>query len=215
MRYPKAICFSSLLCAAALLTAGQAHTQSSSPAAWVYVSMTPQNSSVNEIAGYAAAANGSLTPLPGSPWTADVTSMAVNGKYLFASNRNAVYIDRLPYQPDQWLPAHSGRKRDVAKMNPQDCGGPGRLVLDHTGATLYNFEYQRRWLRQQRAYRSLAINSSVGAPLTNLSCTTQGQQHGLPGRPPFSPIISMLTPRPALAICTGVCGVTSGRATAT
>ncbi len=170
MRHLNATCFSSLLCAAALLTTVQAHTQSSSPAAWVYVSMTPQNSSVNEIAGYAAAANGALTPLPGSPWTADVTSMAVNGKYLFASNRNTVYIDAYHInQTNGSLALWS--QTDVARMNPKDCGGPGQLVLDHTGATLYNFEYNDDSCANND-YRSLAINSSVGT-LTNLG-TTQG-----------------------------------------
>src|SRR5258708_38881480 len=56
------------------------------PVAYVYVSGTPANSSVNEIAGYAAAANGKLTPLPGSPFNASVTSMAVNGLFLFGTN---------------------------------------------------------------------------------------------------------------------------------
>jgi hypothetical protein len=132
--------------------------------------MTPPNSSVNEIVGYVAAANGSLTPLPGSPWTADVTSMAVNGKFLFASNRNTVYIDAYHInQTNGSLALWS--QTDVAKMNPQDCGGPGELVLDHTGATLYNFEHNDDSCANND-YRSLAVNSSVGT-LTNLG-TTQG-----------------------------------------
>jgi hypothetical protein len=134
------------------------------------VSFTPPNSSVNEIAGFAAAANGSLTSLNGSPWTADVTSMAVNCKYLFASNRNTVYINAYHInQSNGSLALWS--ETDVAKMNPQDCGGPGELVLDHTGATLYNFEYNDDGC-SNNDIRSLAINSSVGT-LSNLG-TTQG-----------------------------------------
>lgn len=131
--------------------------------------MTPKNSSVNEIVGYAAAANGSLTPLPGSPWTADVGSMATSGKYLFASNRNTVDIDA--FHINQTTGALSlWSQTDVAKMNPNDCGGPGDLVLDHTGATLYNFEYEGDC--SNNLYRSLAVDKANGS-LTNLG-TTQG-----------------------------------------
>ncbi|HEY3707446.1 MAG TPA: hypothetical protein VGL22_20460 [Terracidiphilus sp.] len=141
-----------------------------SPAAWVYVSVTPPNSSVNEIMGFTSSANGSLTPLPGSPWTADVTSMAVSGKFLFASNRNTVYVDAFHInQSNGSLALWS--QTDVAKMNAQDCGGPGQLVLDHTGATLYNFEYRDDGC-VNNDIRSLAVNSSVGTE-TNLG-TTQG-----------------------------------------
>jgi hypothetical protein len=169
MRYLEAACLGGFLCAA-LVNPVQGHTQGSSPAAWVYVSMTPPNSSVNEIVGYTAAANGALTPLGGSPWTADVTSMAVNGKFLFGSNRNTVYVDAFHInQANGSLALWS--QTDVAAMNPQDCGGPGQLVLDHTGATLYNFEYNDDSCANND-YRSLAVNSSVGS-LSNLG-TTQG-----------------------------------------
>src|SRR5215472_1909521 len=151
-------------------TAPLSAAQSSSPSAWVYVSFTPTNSSVNEIVGYQAAANGSLTPLPGSPWTADVTSMAVSGKFLFASNRNTVYIDAFHInQSNGSLALWS--QTDVAKMNPNDCGGPGQLVLDHTGATLYNFEYNDDQCANNDI-RSLKIDTSVGS-LSNLG-TSQG-----------------------------------------
>jgi hypothetical protein len=173
MQYLNAVCLGGSICAAALLSAVSALSQTvSTPAAWVYVSMTPKNSSVNEIVGYAAAANGSLTPLPGSPWTADVTSMAVNGKYLFASDRNTVYVDAYHInQANGSLVLWS--QTDVARMNPQDCGGPGQLVLDHTGATLYNFEYNDDQCANND-YRSLKIDSSVGG-LSNLG-TTQGNR---------------------------------------
>ena len=132
--------------------------------------MTPPNSSVNEIVGYAAGPDGTLTPLPGSPWTADVSSMAVNGKYLFGSNLNSVYIDAFHInQTNGSLALWS--QSDVAAMNAQDCGGPGQLVFDHTGSTLYNFEYRDDGC-VNNDIRSMAVNSSVGT-LTNLG-TTQG-----------------------------------------
>jgi 6-phosphogluconolactonase (cycloisomerase 2 family) len=130
--------------------------------------MTPQNSSVNEIMGYAAAANGSLTPLPGSPWTADVTSMAVNGKYLFAANRNGVYVDAYHINQSNGSLALWSQS-DVAAMNSQDCGYSGQLVLDHTGATLYDLDYNDDGCANND-YRSLKINSSVGS-LSKLGAT--------------------------------------------
>jgi hypothetical protein len=132
--------------------------------------MTPQNSSVNEIVGYAAAANGSLTPLPGSPWTSDVTSMAANGKYLFGANQNGVYIDA--YHINQTNGSLSlWSQTDVARMNAQDCGHSGALVLDHTGATLYDLDFDDDGCANND-FRSLKVNSSVGS-LSNLG-TTQG-----------------------------------------
>lgn len=144
--------------------------------------MTPTNSSVNEIVGYVAADNGSLTPLPGSPWTADVSSMAVNGKYLFGANRNSVYIDS--FHINQTTGALSlWQQTDVAAMNPQDCGGPGQLILDHTGGTLYNFEYNDDGCANNDI-RSLHIASSNGS-LTNLG-TTEGNSW-LTGPPTLLP----------------------------
>jgi hypothetical protein len=181
----------SLLCgsvvAAALFQAAPAQSQieadsaeASSPAARVYVSITPKNSSVNEIAGYAAAPNGSLAPLPGSPWTADVSSMAANGKFLFGSDKNSVYIDA--YHINQTNGSISlWSQTDVVKMNPQDCGGPGELVLDHTGATLYNFEFNDNGCSNNDD-RSLAVDRANGT-LTNLG-TTQGNDW-LTGPPTF------------------------------
>ena len=64
----------------------------SSPVAFIYVSNNPNNSSTNQIQAFAAAANGKLTPVPGSPFRDDITNMAVNGKYLFGSTRNGIYI---------------------------------------------------------------------------------------------------------------------------
>jgi hypothetical protein len=55
----------------------------SPPVAYVYVSSTPTSSTTNVINAYAAATNGTLTLVPGSPFHDNVTSMAVNGQYLF------------------------------------------------------------------------------------------------------------------------------------
>ena len=68
--------------------------------AWVYVSSSPQGSNTNQIVGYSAAANGSLTPLPGSPFPVNVLGMAVNGKYLMASSREAPNVNAYNIAPD-------------------------------------------------------------------------------------------------------------------
>src|SRR5690242_11011474 len=61
----------------------------STPVAFVYVSNTVANSSSqNHINGYAAAADGSLTPIPGSPFPASVNYMAVTSHWLFGVNQN-------------------------------------------------------------------------------------------------------------------------------
>ncbi|HEY1993240.1 MAG TPA: hypothetical protein VGG81_02470, partial [Edaphobacter sp.] len=94
--HAKSICLMTALSTAAafalmMSTPIQAQTTeaaASAPVAFVYVSNNPKGSSTNEIHGFAAAANGRLTPVPGSPFRDDVTSMANNGKYLYASTRS-------------------------------------------------------------------------------------------------------------------------------
>jgi hypothetical protein len=48
---------------------------------------------VYKINAFAAAADGSLTPIPGEPFAGPVTSMAVNGKFLFGADTDAIHID--------------------------------------------------------------------------------------------------------------------------
>jgi hypothetical protein len=55
-----------------------ASSTSSSPVAYVYVSGL-YDIGVYKINAFAAAADGSLTPIPGEPFAGPVTSMAVNG----------------------------------------------------------------------------------------------------------------------------------------
>src|SRR5258708_33720269 len=72
---------------------GNVEAPAGSPVAYVYVASTPSNSNINEIVAYTAAANGSLTPMPGSPFPENVSSMAVNGKYLMAPSRTTPDIN--------------------------------------------------------------------------------------------------------------------------
>jgi hypothetical protein len=168
MKYIRPISLVGFLCAAAIAIpsspaqeASSTDTTSiSSPAAYVYVSFTPKNSSVNEIVGYAAAANGSLTPLPGSPYTADVTYMAVNGKYLFAADKDNVDVSAYHIADNGALALW--QQTDVAQFNYKDCGVSGPLFLDRTGKTLYDMEFDGNQCANNQ-YESLAIDSANGS----------------------------------------------------
>lgn len=170
----KAACLGALLCATGAFaqssisspdaepdTAASAHRD---PVAYVYVSTTPTGSSVNEIIAYAAAANGKLTPVPGSPFTADVTSVAVNGLYLFGSNANGVNVDTYSIESSGALTLVN--QTDVAGFNSGDCGITGPLFLDHTGHSLYDMEYYGNDCSNNQ-YASFHVATSTGA-LTNM-----------------------------------------------
>jgi hypothetical protein len=92
------VCSLVLVCASTVLASAQATsspTEASSlapsspvspvsPVAYIYVSHAV-NSSTNRINGYAAAANGALTPIPGSPFADSVSYLAVSGAWLFGA----------------------------------------------------------------------------------------------------------------------------------
>lgn len=109
---------------------------STSPVAYVYVSNGTSSSSykINE---YSAASNGALTAVPGSPIsTNNISYMALNGKWLFGDNGTDIYSFSI---------ASNGALKQVASINAQkynayDTGGPAYLFLDHSGATLYDFD---------------------------------------------------------------------------
>jgi hypothetical protein len=143
-----------------------APTAANSPVAYVYVSNNPNNSSTNEIQAYTAAANGKLTPVFGSPFRDDVTSMAVNGKYLFASTRSGIYIAQFLIQSGGAL--HWTRSTDIVKFNQGDCGSSGPLFLDHTGTSVYDMEFLSDC--SNNSYQSLAVNKSTGQ-LQNMGAT--------------------------------------------
>ena len=107
---------------------------STAPVAFVYVSNTP-GSGANKVNAYAAAANGKLTPVPGSPFADNLTSMVVNGKYLLGSNKGGVYVAAFSIQSNGAL--HWTTSTDVARFNTSGCVFPSPLILDHTGANLY------------------------------------------------------------------------------
>jgi len=106
-------CLRFILCAL-LLSAGLAFTQTPSltlaakpapPIDYVYVSQTPVNPGPNQVYGFAAAASGKLTPILGSPFQADVKYMAVNGKYLFGSTTDNLYLNSYTIGKNLWSAA--------------------------------------------------------------------------------------------------------------
>ena len=132
-------------------------TVATSPAAWVYVSSTLPGGSLNEIEAFDAAPNGKLTVIPGSPFQENVTSMAVNGKYLFAVNSNG-------FDMESYLLESNGALHYAATTNasqPGDCNSLGSLVLDHTGATVYDMEFRGSGCANN-TFESFAVNRPTG-----------------------------------------------------
>jgi hypothetical protein len=104
------------------------------PVAFVFVSNTP-GSGANKVNAYTAAANGKLTPVAGSPFADNLTSMVVNGKYLLGSNKAGVDVAAFSIQPNGAL--HWTKSTNVVQYNTSGCGGISPLILDHTGTNLY------------------------------------------------------------------------------
>ena len=136
-----AVCLLALAgaCASTVLASAQATSSptenstqgNSSPVAFVYVSNSP-TSGTGQINGYTAAANGALTPIPGSPFQHNDSYMAVNGAYLFANenNQNASQVDSFSIASNGALTL---RETKLLESMP----GMISIYLDHTGSTLY------------------------------------------------------------------------------
>jgi hypothetical protein len=136
----------------------QSTAAASSPVAFVYVSSFPTGTA-NVINAYTAAADGSLSPVSGSPFNDNVLSMAVNGKYLFGANRAGVYVAAFLIQSNGSLKWTTST--DVDRYNPSGCVVPGDLIFDHTGASLY-FAGTAGGECQSTFYESFKVESSDG-----------------------------------------------------
>jgi hypothetical protein len=123
---------------------------STSPAAYVYVSSYISSSKTDEIKGYAAASDGSLRAIPGSPFKYNVSSLALNGKWLFG-------VDSTNTKIESFAIASNGAL--ARKDTYTNSSGPELydLFLDHTGATLYSDHYTTN-----NDYLSLTINQTTG-----------------------------------------------------
>ncbi len=148
---------------------------SNAPVAYVYVS---SNSTGNayEVHAFAASANGKLTPVSGSPFQADVTTMASNGKYLFGSNQNGMYVESFAIEGDGALRAAA--TNNIVKYNEGECGQSGPLFFDRTGATLYDMEFDGNGCANN-AYQSFSVSKTSGG-LNNIGSGASGQWLYLP-----------------------------------
>jgi 6-phosphogluconolactonase (cycloisomerase 2 family) len=131
----------------------------STTVAYVYVSYTPAASSSNKIAGFAAAANGTLTTLPGSPYLANVGSMAVNRAYLFGSNMTGNWVSSFSIHSNGSL--HWVNSTNVQTPDPTGCVYPTDITLDHSGSTLYRVQFSGG-LCDYTHYQSFMIDKLTG-----------------------------------------------------
>jgi hypothetical protein len=105
-----------------------------SPAAYVYVASVA-SATTYQVYGYAAAANGSLKAIPGSPFADNVYSLALNSAWLFAVDSTGNNIDSFSIGSNGALTL-----QDEVAVNDSGGGLIG-LYLDHTGSTLYGDYY--------------------------------------------------------------------------
>jgi hypothetical protein len=104
-----------------------------------------------------------LTKIPGSPFYADVFSMAVNGKYLFGSDNSSTDDFKNIYSylinANGSLTYKKATSIEVGSGN--SCNQAGTLTLDHTGADLYVFATDA-YCDAEQGYQSFSVNSSTG-----------------------------------------------------
>jgi hypothetical protein len=139
----------------------------SSPVAYVYVSNSP-NGSTNQINAYAAASNGSLTAVSGSPYAYNVSYMAVNGAWLFGIAN--LFEDLYSFS------IGSNGALTLKDQLTVVTNGDGLIsdYLDHTGATLYADLYSTN-----NDYLSYSINQSTGK-LTQVGDLAGGPSNNSP-----------------------------------
>jgi hypothetical protein len=122
---------------------------SSSPVAFIYLASAP-SSGKYQINGYAAAANGSLSTIPGTPLSSPTNccDLALNGAWLFGTDGKNVYSYSI---------AANGSLKLVDTLSVEPNGGLGNLFLDHTGASLY-----ADYFTENNEYLAYSIDQSNG-----------------------------------------------------
>lgn len=126
---------------------------STSPVAYVYVS------SSTGVVAYHAASNGKLTHIAGSPFSADVNYLVSNGKYLFGSTQSGTDIDAYSIESDGAL--RYAKSTTIPTLSDSGCGSAGALSLDHTGANLYNLDYDGN-ICANNSFQAFKIAASTG-----------------------------------------------------
>ena len=156
-------CLVLALCADAAFAQPEAAPVDSKPTspgvAYVYVA-SRKTADVNHVYAFAAAPDGKLTAVPGSPFPANVASMAVNGEYLFGADPALVDIHTFSIEPDGGLKPMASIS--AQKFNSGECGNLGPLFLDRTGATLYDLDLYGNGCANN-IYQSFRIGKADGA----------------------------------------------------
>jgi hypothetical protein len=164
-----AICASTVLASAQVTsspTEVSSQQASSGPVAYVYVSSLVGNVK-DQVVGYEAAANGALTPLPGSPFPYNVSSLALNGVWLFG-------VDQTGQNIGSFSIASNGRLTFKDKYTTSLTGGSlYDLFLDHTGSSLYGIYYTTN-----NDYLSQSIHQATGQ-LSFLNDLSGGPDHNV------------------------------------
>jgi hypothetical protein len=164
-----AICASTVL-ASAQVTSSPTESipqANSGPVAYVYVASLVGNTK-DQVLGYQAAANGALTPIPGSPFAASVNNLALNGKWLFG-------VDQTGQNIDSFSIASNGRLTYKDKYTTSLTGGSlYDLFLDRTGASLYAIYYTTN-----NDYLSQSVDQATGQ-LSFLNDLAGGPDHNVP-----------------------------------
>lgn len=144
-----------LACASTVLASAQAAPSptaqsvrsSSSPVAFIYVVNAP-SSGKNQITGYAAASNGALSAIAGTPFSTAINDVALNSTWLFGTDGKNI---------DSFSIAPNGSLKPVDRLAVEPEGGLGALFLDHTGTSLYADYYTTN--NEELAY---SIDNSTG-----------------------------------------------------
>ena len=152
--------------ASVTITVNPSNNPQKSPVAYVYVSSMANS----QILAFSADANGTLSPVLGSPFPASAAYMAVNGKFLFANDPTDTNISSFTIASNGALQQVS--TINASHYNPGNTGGPEDLFLDHTGTTLYDGDIYA-YGTQSNAYESFSIDSSTGQ-LNFLGITPDG-----------------------------------------
>ena len=164
-----AICASTVLASAQVTsspTEVSSQEASSAPVAYVYVSISVSNVK-DEVVGYQAAANGALTLIPGTPFPYNVSSLALNGAWLFGVETSQ-NIDSFSIAPNGALTFKDQYTTTLTGGSLYD------LFLDHTGSSLYAIYYTTN-----NDYLSQSIDQSTGQ-LSFLNDLAGGPDHNVP-----------------------------------
>ncbi len=144
-------------CASTVLASAQATTSpteitdptqaASSRVAYVYVTSSPSSGN-DQMNGYAVAANGSLTTIPGTPFSTPVSYIALNGVWLFGTDGDNLYSFSI---------ASNGSLKQVDTLQVVTGNGLVDLFLDHTGTSLYT-----DYFTENNEYMAYSIDNSNG-----------------------------------------------------